>query len=437
MVILNNNYNEIQIKQDFEKLFVNNPDLKKVEIYLNRFNPIRTMRMEGMEIRHSAILAWLLDPRETHGFGDKFLRAFLCEAMRGQVELGSPTALEISQVDMRDAVVRREWQNIDIFILLPRLNWAFIIENKFHSRQHVGQLAKYTEKVKNIFEPQEGKLKVRGVFLTLEDEPPEDENFAPIQYSAICEILPNLMENDAEIVRNDVAIFVRHYLEIIREETGMSEEREGVEALARQLYRSHKKALDFIMEYGATTDFVIAMESICGEGVKEDDNFQVENQSFVFSWHNYESASFLPLGWVQKLGKDSTWEGCENWWAGYPLICWFHLKEDAEGTSGHLRLFAEVGPLSNYDFRKTLITKIDEAARKNSVKLINFQRGASEQGKKYSKFLKNNSIHIQDIQNADEIEKAMRSLIRKFIPIFSIVESVIEEFKLYIINYEN
>ncbi|WP_162515845.1 PDDEXK-like family protein [Komagataeibacter diospyri] len=336
-----------------------------------------------MEIRHSAILSWLLDPRETHGFGDKFLRAFLCEAMRGQVELGSPTALEISQVDMRDAVVRREWQNIDIFILLPRLNWAFIIENKFHSRQHSGQLVKYTEKIKAIFEPQEGILKVRGIFLTLDDEPPEDENFAPIQYSAICEILPNLMENEAEIVRNDVAIFVKHYLEIIREETGMSEEREGVEALARQLYRAHKKALDFIMEYGATTDFVIAMESIFGAGVEDGDKFQVESQSFIFSWHNYESASFLPFGWVQKLGKDLSWEGCENWWAGYPLICWFHLNEDAEGTSGNLRLFAEVGPLSNYDFRKMLIENIDEAARENATKLITFQRGASEQGKKY------------------------------------------------------
>ncbi|MFN7093346.1 MAG: PD-(D/E)XK nuclease family protein [Allorhizobium sp.] len=161
-------------QNDFEDLFVNNQYMSKVETYLNRFNPITTMRMERMEIRHSAILAWLLDPRETHGLQDKFLRTFLCEAMRGQGHMGSPTALEISQADLRDADVRREWQSIDIFILLPRLNWAFIIENKFQSNQHEGQLAKYAERVKSIFEPYEGALKVRGIFLTLYEEPPQE-----------------------------------------------------------------------------------------------------------------------------------------------------------------------------------------------------------------------------------------------------------------------
>ncbi|MDK1492465.1 PD-(D/E)XK nuclease family protein [Sinorhizobium sp. 7-81] len=138
--------------KELEDLFVNNRDLQRVAAYLNRFNPIRTMRMDGMEIRHSSILAWLLDPRETHGLSDRFLRGFLCEAMRGQSALGSPTALEIAQADLRDAEVRREWQQIDIFVLLPRLNWAFVIENKFHSSQHEGQLAKYAERVKSIFE---------------------------------------------------------------------------------------------------------------------------------------------------------------------------------------------------------------------------------------------------------------------------------------------
>jgi hypothetical protein len=134
-------------QNDFEDLSVNNQYMSKVEAYLNRFNPITMMRMERMEIRHSAILAWLLDPRETHGLQDKFLRTFLCEAMRGQGHMDSPTALEISQADLRDADVRREWQSIDIFILLPRLNWVFIIEKKFQSNQNEGQLAKYADRV--------------------------------------------------------------------------------------------------------------------------------------------------------------------------------------------------------------------------------------------------------------------------------------------------
>ncbi len=65
---------------DFENLLINNPELDQIGNYLNRFNPIKTMRMEGMEIRHSAILAWLLDPQESYGMGDQFLKAFLAKA---------------------------------------------------------------------------------------------------------------------------------------------------------------------------------------------------------------------------------------------------------------------------------------------------------------------------------------------------------------------
>ena len=68
---------EIPTLDDLEKLFVNNSDLDAIRSHLSRFNPIKTMGMERMEIRHSAILGWLLSPQETHGLGDTFLKAFL------------------------------------------------------------------------------------------------------------------------------------------------------------------------------------------------------------------------------------------------------------------------------------------------------------------------------------------------------------------------
>ena len=85
--------------EELERLLVNNEVLAKIELYLNRFNPIRVMRMERMEIRHSAILAWLLDPKESHGLDDKFLKAFLGEALRGQNALGFPTAIDVARAE--------------------------------------------------------------------------------------------------------------------------------------------------------------------------------------------------------------------------------------------------------------------------------------------------------------------------------------------------
>lgn len=163
--------NEFPDTKDIEECFINNTQLDIISGYINRFNPIRVMRMQHMEIRHSAILAWLLDPTETHGFDDKFLRAFLSEALRGQDAKHEPTALDVSQADLRDAEIRLEKQNVDLLIVSAQNGWAFVIENKFYSKQHGGQLKRYLDQVKDA----ELGLKHRGVFLTLHDEDPDEE----------------------------------------------------------------------------------------------------------------------------------------------------------------------------------------------------------------------------------------------------------------------
>jgi hypothetical protein len=421
----------IPTEGELELLFVNNLDLGRLEAHLNRFNPIRTMRMDGMEIRHSAILAWLLDPRETHGLGDRFLRMFLSEAMRGQSLLGSPTALEISQADLRDADVRREWHNIDILILLPRLNWSFVIENKFYSSQHEGQLKKYAEVVRSTFTYSSELLLVRGIFLTLLDEDPQDQSYAPIRYSAICEFMPRILDGSANIIRADVKMFLNHYLEIIMEKTGKSKVHDEMQTLARQLYRSHKRVLDFVMEHGAITEFELAAESVFHK-LEYGETAEVEGQRLMFNHRSNEQVSFLPLEWTSALGgEDVHWQGCDNWWAGYPLICWLQLFEVSEAGAGEMRLIAEVGPIENHEFRQGLISRIKVAAEQDGLTSVRFQKGAADAGKRYSKFLKENRVGIQDIQNAEEIDAAMRTLIRKFKPVFSSIEKVLPEFRHY------
>ncbi|MEZ5472603.1 MAG: PD-(D/E)XK nuclease family protein [Marinicella sp.] len=69
-------------KATIESFIVNNYALSQIEAYLNRFNPIKIMKMENMEIRHSSILSWLLNPRENHGLHDEFLRTILAEVLK-------------------------------------------------------------------------------------------------------------------------------------------------------------------------------------------------------------------------------------------------------------------------------------------------------------------------------------------------------------------
>ena len=142
----------IPTSNELEELFINNEKFLSLENELNHFNPIKVMKMERMEIRHSAILGWLLTPNETHGLDDKFLKAFLGEALKNNDnEHIKVSALEVSNADLRDSDVRIEWQNIDLLVINETRKWAFIIENKFHSKQSENQLKKYKNKIEAIF----------------------------------------------------------------------------------------------------------------------------------------------------------------------------------------------------------------------------------------------------------------------------------------------
>lgn len=414
---------------ELENLFVNNRAYEEIAAYLDRFNPIRVMRMERMEVRHSSILAWLLDPAETHGLADKFLKAFLAEALRGESALGSPTALDIIQADLRDVEVRREWQNIDIFLLSRRNNWAFIIENKFDARQHGDQLVRYMSKVRSTFEREEGRLDIRGIFLTLHDEEPEDASYAPIGYGSICELLTGILNSGGEMLDRQVRTFLDHYVEIIREAAGMSEERERMEQLARSLYRSHRKALDFIIRHGATTNFAQAVDLAFGEGWQDRKSVEVAGKSLVKVRVGGDICSFIPAAWQTALGGEGyRWPGLEKWWSGYPLACWLSLSPGNKGAEGTVSLFAEVGPVADPKARKTLIEGIQAVAAERNLRLLGFQRSAANEGKKFSKFLKGNFVAIKDIHDVEEISGAVVGLLEKFGECFDVIAPSLQEF---------
>lgn len=426
--------------KDIEDCFVNNADLDRISGYINRFNPIRVMRMESMEIRHSSILAWLLDPLETHGFDDKFLRAFLSQALRGQDLKYQPSALDVSQADLRDAEIRREKQNIDLFVASPSNGWAFIIENKFHSKQHSGQLKRYLDHAMEEAKDAGLKFKHRGIFLTLHEEDPDEDaqdGYVKLRYEDICTILDTLLNEGVANIGVEVRQFLNHYLEIIKDAAGMNEEQTRMEDLAKQLYRSHKKVLDFVMEHGASTEFTMAAEGLFGNDLNKGDEVTVEGQSYMINGYNDRQISFMPATWRASLrGKEKIdlWEGCENWWAGYPLICWFQLYEEEDGVRGRLRLFAEVGPLANPEHRLKLIKSIKTVAEKADLNEVQFRADAEKPKARYSKFLKSagNSIPIADVSDLELIEQGMRRLLKKYSATFAAVSETLPKFAKFV-----
>ena len=425
-----------EILDELESLFVNNADLDRLSAHLGRFNPIKTMGMEHMEIRHSAILAWLLNPQETHGLADSFLKAFLSETLCGVEGQDKPSALDVYQADMMDAEIRREWRHIDLLVLSPRNCWVFVIENKFHSSQHTNQLERYIELAKETFvSGEKGYKAVRGIFLTLWDEAPEDSRYVPIDYATVCELLGQRALSGRQPLTPEVETFIKHYLDVIQEAAGMSEGQNDMEKLARKLYQDHRRALDFIFEHGKSTDFLIAVESLFGEEINEYDQFSVGDNHFVFQQSNANTVTFLPTTWYKALGGDKYWyhhwHGCENWCCGYPINMWLQLTKDSDGHQGQIRIFSEIGPLSDHNFRRALIKAISKAAEDAGSDRIRFQISAADEGKKNSKFFRKNVFPVDDIHDPEKIAAAIENALKSFQLEVDIIADVLPKFMHY------
>jgi hypothetical protein len=419
---------------DFESLFINNPELDQIGAYLKRFNPIKTMGMQHMEIRHSAILGWLLDPQESHGMGDQFLKAFLASALRdGTGEHSAFRALEISQADIMDAEVRREWRSIDLLVISRTNGWVFIIENKFHSKQHGNQLKNYYQKVEDAFssdhKANDQRLDIHGIFLILHDEEPQDPRYATIQYKDVLALLKRSIDDQVRPLSPEVRIFIQHYVEVIEEATDMDDAKNDMITLARQLYRDHKKVLDFVVEHGTGNDFSFACNTVFGADLDVYDEVTIVGQQFVYNHTAAAVISFLPKSWYDAFGDDEFyWHGCDNWGAGFPVICWMQLIQGDEKNGTQLRLYAEIGPLIEHDFRKGLIEGIIAAAVSKGLKSVSFQRTATNEGKKYSKFLNKNTINIDDANDSEEIAAGMEALLKRFKPTFDALAETMGKF---------
>jgi hypothetical protein len=64
-------------RQALEALVVDNADLERLESLIAQFNIFEAVGVERQELRHSDFLSFLLDPRQSHGLGDSFLRRLL------------------------------------------------------------------------------------------------------------------------------------------------------------------------------------------------------------------------------------------------------------------------------------------------------------------------------------------------------------------------
>ena len=185
-----------------------------------RFNVFDILRYSEYEIRHSNVLAWLLEPGETHGLSDKFLRRFLESLDPRPDGLKEDRGTEPVKVES----VKREFHFADVAVFLDDDRSTLLaVENKVVEiyDDAIGQTRDHVKRLREEC-PERA---IHGVLLTASDQEDgativarrQEEVGVPMSYVSwhrIREINTSLYPDDFAADPN-VRSFVPQYREVV------------------------------------------------------------------------------------------------------------------------------------------------------------------------------------------------------------------------------
>jgi hypothetical protein len=174
---------ETNLQQNLARLFTE-PDFAALDAKLRQFDPFKVLKVERYELRHTTTLAWLLDPQQSHGLGDGFLRCFLQEtgsaafaapgeALAGRVAVQAELRLSDGMLhspvtgDGADAAASSVRTTGELDVLVESEGWALAIEAKIDSREGQAQLLDYSRYLGQRFG---GRKELRQLYLTVQQE---------------------------------------------------------------------------------------------------------------------------------------------------------------------------------------------------------------------------------------------------------------------------
>jgi hypothetical protein len=295
------------------------PDLAALEQALQQFNLFEAMGIARQEVIHSKALAFLLDPHQTHGLGEHFLRGFL-----HHLGLTEPA-------DLSDTEMRTEWERIDILIRCPRARLAVVIENKIGAGEHGDQLKRYKELAARHF----AGWKVVFVFLSPLGAPASDPDYQLAEYSTIVTLLEGATNLPG--LQPEVVTLLHHYAATLRRHVLNEDE---LDAICQQLYQRHRRAFDLIFE--RRTDPQARIREELELLIQASPDLQLDyakpaSRKFV---------SFCPVAWDSCLPRGNT-----SGWStqGRILLFWF------ENQPTSLRVNLQIGEGATPEDRKALI----------------------------------------------------------------------------------
>ncbi len=283
------NFMSIQEKnaEQIEKLInkLNDFDKSLTEIELSKSDEINVFYATGMttqEIKHSAFLAWLLSPNQSHKKGKVFLAGFLklLYDYHGNIEeeiqsnkeiLANSNIKEFSDfaeflaaddiVVETEKVISNPESRIDIFIQSKKTETTIVIENKVFTGTHDEQLQRYEDETA-IFTGR--KI---YIYLTPNGDMPTNmvgeyqKNWTIISYKNIIDFLGKELKGIHKSKQFEKLIFLlKDYIEMV--DTNILRNNVKVRALCKEILKKHAEAIELLNHYSDNVDEVY--EFICG-----------------------------------------------------------------------------------------------------------------------------------------------------------------------------
>lgn len=238
--------------ENLEKFINENPDLEKLEDIMDEFNIFTALNIIDQELKHSDFLSWLMNPNESHGLDDYFLKLFLekVAVKASKLEIKTPSIFEIDSWGFDDAEVLREWRNIDILIKSEKQKFFCLIENKIRSPEGIDQLKRYKNIADNEFKGFKNRF---YVFLTVEGDKPSEEMqgyYINFDYREIILLINQLIKSKGNKIGTEILTLISNYKYML--ERYVMEDSD-IQKICKQIYQKHRKALELIIKYVGDT----------------------------------------------------------------------------------------------------------------------------------------------------------------------------------------
>lgn len=173
---------------------------------MKNFNIFEVLNISHLEIKHSDVLAYLFNNKESHNLKDTFLKEFIYE-----IEAASNIDLNLTLDD--SYTIKREYAIpkgfVDLLLMSYKHRTIIVIENKIQSKERANQLKKYKEH----FKDKGSGYKLVFIYLTMNDEKASDDEYISVNYTTVIKSLERVLryKNYSE----KIEYFLEDYLEVL------------------------------------------------------------------------------------------------------------------------------------------------------------------------------------------------------------------------------